>query len=58
MARDMGDARLVYVLKMGQATSRKSLVPIFDPAPPDAIATVEEQDDYYERWLSSIGIGS
>ncbi len=51
MARDMGGARAVYELQMGKA-GRFPLVGLFEPAPPEKVGTVSEQDAYFKRWIS------
>ena len=50
MARDMGGARAVYELKMGKA-GRFPLVGLFEPAPPDKVGTVSDQDAFFRKWL-------
>jgi len=52
MARDMGGARSIYALAIGQA-GRPALVGLFEPAPPEKVATVADQDAFYQRWLAS-----
>lgn len=52
MARDMGGARLVYELTIGQA-GRPALVGLFEPAPAAKVGTVADQDTYYQQWLTS-----
>jgi hypothetical protein len=51
MARDMGGARAVYELEMGKA-GRFPLVGLFEPAPPEKVGTVSEQDAYFKQWIS------
>jgi hypothetical protein len=53
MARDMGGGFKAYALQMGRKASREDLVDIFDAAPIDTIATVEEQRRFNKEWLSS-----
>ena len=55
MSRDMGGARKVYLLTMGQQGRLEDLVDIFGEAPTEKIGTVEEQKAYYGRWLESLG---
>lgn len=51
MARDMGGARHVYELTIGEA-GRPPLVGLFEPAPAEEIGTVAEQDAFNQRWLT------
>ena len=51
MARDMGGASSVYELEIGKA-GRFPLVGLFEPAPPEQVGTVSEQDAYFGRWIS------
>jgi hypothetical protein len=50
MARDMGGASAVYELTIGKA-GRFPLVGLFEPALPDEVGTVAEQDAYFKRWM-------
>lgn len=52
MARDMGGARAVYELTIGKP-GRPPLVGLFEPAPPEKVGTVADQDAYNQRWLAS-----
>jgi len=53
MARDMGGGFRAYVLEIGRRASREDLVDIFDPAPIESIATVDEQRRFSEKWLAT-----
>ncbi len=53
MARDMGGGWKAYVLQIGRRASVKDLVDIFDPAPIEDVATVEEQRRFAEKWLAA-----
>jgi hypothetical protein len=55
MSRDMGGARKVYQLTMGQQGRLEDLVDIFAEAPAEKVGTVEEQKAFYSRWLDSLG---
>ena len=55
MSRDMGGARKVYLLKIGQQGRLEDLVDIFDEASADKVSTVEEQNIYYRNWIKSLG---
>jgi hypothetical protein len=54
MSRDMGGAKKVYLLTMGQQGRLEDLVDIFDEAPAERIGTVEEQKAFYRKWLDSL----
>jgi hypothetical protein len=51
MARDMGGGMQVYVMRPGQP-GRPDLVKTLDDAPPDQMATVDEQRAFSEAWLA------
>jgi hypothetical protein len=51
MQRDMGEGRLVYLLTEGQ-TGRPPQVRTLEPAPLDAVGTVDEQDQQHATWLA------
>ena len=51
MILDMGDARRVYKLTLGQHASMKDLVFIFAPCDPDEYATIKEQETFYKTWI-------
>jgi hypothetical protein len=51
--RDMGGGLHAYVLEMPRTETRPSTIGIFEPVPPELAATVEEQDEFYTRWLQS-----
>ena len=52
MARDMGGARSVYELTIGEA-GRPGLVGLFEPAAAANVGTVADQDAYYRRWMAN-----
>jgi hypothetical protein len=52
MAREMGGGMLVYVMRPGLRARPEDLVETFDDAPPDQIATVDEQRAFAEAWLA------
>lgn len=54
MSLEMGGGRKVYVLKPGQQARRGDMVDIFDYAPIEEVATVQEQRDYYAAWIRSL----
>lgn len=50
MARDMGGGTQVYVMRPGLHARPEDLVETLDDAPPDQIATVDEQRAFAETW--------
>jgi hypothetical protein len=52
MARDMGGGSKAYVLQIGRRATIDDLVDIFDSAPIEDVATVEEQRRFAEKWLA------
>jgi hypothetical protein len=52
MARDMGGGLKAYVLQIGRRATIDDLVDIFDSAPVEDVATVEEQRRFAEKWLA------
>jgi hypothetical protein len=52
MQCDMGEGRVVYLLKEGQ-TTRPEQVSTLALAPLEQVGTVDEQDQQYQRWLHS-----
>jgi hypothetical protein len=54
MLRQAAGGRRAYVLTVPRTAARPATVDIFDPAPDvAALATVEEQRDWFDRWLRS-----
>jgi hypothetical protein len=53
MARDMGGGLQVYVMRHRRSARIKDLVGTLDDAPPDQLATVDEQRAFFEAWLAS-----
>lgn len=51
MARDMGGGWRIYVMHPGKGAGLSDLVDTLDEAPADQLATVEEQEAYWEAWL-------
>jgi hypothetical protein len=52
MARDMGGGMQVYVMRPRRRARLKDLVETLDDAPPDQIATVDEQRAFFEALLT------
>lgn len=55
MSRDMGSGRLIYVTRMGHQARDADMVDLFDEAPAEKIASVEEQGEFHRKWLDSLG---
>lgn len=54
MARDMGGGAGVYMLSARRHLRRRlPLIGTFEPAPKEAVGTVDAQDAYYDRWLET-----
>lgn len=52
MAREMGGGTSVYMLSAKRRFGRRlPLVGTFEPAPKEAVGTVDDQDAYFELWL-------
>lgn len=54
MSSQMGHGVKAYYLEMGQSASLKNMVDIFDFAPIEYVATVEEQKQFYKDWIQSL----
>lgn len=46
----------VYINTMGKTASFENLVDLFDEAPAGKIGTVEEQREYHDKWIESLGL--
>jgi hypothetical protein len=55
MMRGMGTGDKAYKLHMGQPAKQEDIVSLFDTGPDVLPTTVADQEEYYERWLSSLG---
>jgi hypothetical protein len=53
MSRDMSGGMVAYVLTMGKYTTPEDIVRIIDPAAPEQIASVMQQEEFHKRWLDS-----
>jgi hypothetical protein len=58
MARDMGKGLKAYKLEMGKPAKIEDLVNIFEEAEIEKIGTIEEQKEYYKKWVESFGLPS
>jgi hypothetical protein len=56
MARDMGRGLKAYKMEIGRRATTADLVRIFDAASDLQPVSVEEQRQFYEQWLLSLGI--
>lgn len=54
MSRQMGGGRKGYVVRVGVTVRRQDVVDIFDYANPSDVATVREQREFYNEWVSSL----
>lgn len=54
MSRGMSGGKLAYQLRIGKQAKRRQLVDILDPASAKKVGTVEQQRDYFDRWLGSL----
>jgi len=55
MARESGGAKFVYQFKIGEPADPRSVLPLLGEAPCESTVSPEEQDAFYERWVSSVG---
>ena len=55
MSRSMGAGVMAYRLTMGSQALRGDLVNIFDDANGSPSATVEEQERFFDEWITSLG---
>jgi len=51
MARDMGGGERIYLMRPGQKARIEDLVDTMAPADPERLATVDDQEEYWKRWL-------
>jgi hypothetical protein len=56
MCRDMGQGLLAYRMTKGVRPSQEDLARIFDEGPDVIPATVSLQQEFYNEWLTSIGV--
>jgi hypothetical protein len=52
MARDQGGGERVYICRPGLPARSEDLVDTLASAEPEALATVAEQEEYWNRWRS------
>jgi hypothetical protein len=53
-ARSMGGGYKLYLLEPGNWPTRNDLVKIFEDTNPQNVGTVDEQHDFYRKWLKSV----
>lgn len=53
MQRDMGGGLTAYVLSLPRIAARPAEVSIFEPAPLELVATVVDQERFFESWWNS-----
>ena len=58
MSRQMGRGFKIYLLTINEEMDRKNLVRIFDAASVEELGTVDQQFDFYKKWLKSVGRGN
>jgi hypothetical protein len=54
MIFDMGPARKAYILKLGCYAKQADVVDIFEKADNLKFSSVDEQTNFYEKWINSI----
>jgi len=57
MALDMGPGLKVYLLRLGSPAKLSDLVPIFDSSDDIILASVEEQQEFYDTWSKTFHKG-
>lgn len=55
MMLQMALGRKIYILKRGMPARRENVVDIFDQATPEQVGTVQEQKEFHESWIRSLG---
>ena len=48
-------ARKVYITEIGKQAIRENLVNIFDESDADKVGTVDQQINYHNKWIDSLG---
>lgn len=52
MSRQMSGGRKVYIMEMGKPAEQ--LADIFDAAPPEKVASIDAQREYFQEWVKSL----
>lgn len=55
MLLGMGAGRKAYALTLGEQAKRSSLVDIFEPCELKEYASIDEQQNFFNKWCNSIG---
>jgi hypothetical protein len=55
MSRSMGGGVKAYKMSMGSPAKTKDLVSIFETGPDVDPVTVAEQEDFFKKWIQSLG---
>lgn len=55
MSRAMGKGRKAYRISLGKQAFKEDLLDIFDPVEPEQTATIQQQKDFYQQWIKSLG---
>jgi hypothetical protein len=53
MQRDMGQGLTAYVLSFPRTARRPPVVDIFEPALPELVGTIADQEQFYQQWSKS-----
>src|SRR5689334_9768833 len=56
MSSQMSCGLVAYELRWGESAEDEDMVRIFDYEENDLTSNIEEQHDYYRRWISSINV--
>lgn len=51
MCGEMGEGRVGYIIKLGEPLELENLVCILDYAEPNLVVSIEEQEEFSEKWL-------
>ncbi len=54
MLRQSSGGKKAYLLRLGVPARKEDIVNIFDPAEVNDIDTIENQKNYYDKWLNSL----
>ena len=54
MSRSMSGGRKAYITRFGAPALQGDLIDIFDPAEPDLVGTVAQQEEYHDKWILSL----
>jgi hypothetical protein len=55
LSRSMGDGRKAYKLSLGKQGRMADLVDIFAVGPDIELASVEDQEEFFQQWIASLG---